>query len=235
MTCGIYKITNKQTGKFYIGSSVNVEKRWRAHKSRLRLGVHSNQHLLSAWGKYGEESFDFSILQEVEEEVLLDVEQQVIDESGCLDRKVGYNKAPFAGSPMKGRKHSKETKEKIAKTSAGRKHTKETKAKIRAANTGRHVSEETKRKMSAAAKKRGVLPHMYAPPSPEVRKKMSEWAKTRTGAKNPNARLTEEQVKEIRELFANGTKLTNPQVAEMYGVSLSTIKRVKSGTSWREK
>jgi group I intron endonuclease len=234
MTCGIYKITNKQTGKFYIGSSVNVEKRWRAHRWRLRSGIHANQHLLSAWEKYGEQSFTFSILQEVEEEMLLDVEQQVIDESGCLNKKVGYNKAPFAGSPMKGRKHSKETKEKIAKTSAGRKHTEETKAKIRAGNKGKHVSEETRRRLSES-KKGIILPHMFNSPSQETRKKLSEYAKTRTGAKNPNARLTEEQVKEIRELFANGTKLTNPQVAEMYGVSLSTIKRVKYGVSWRVK
>jgi group I intron endonuclease len=235
MTCGIYKITNKQTEKFYIGSSNNIERRWSAHKYRLREGVHSNKHLLSAWVKYGAESFDFSILQKVEEETLLDVEQQVIDESGCLDKKIGYNKAPFAGSPMKGKKHSKKTIEKIQAASIGRKHTEETKAKISAANTGRVYSEETRRKMSESAKKRGVLPHMFAPPSPEGRKKISEYAKARTGAKNPNARLTEKKVKEIRELFVNDTKLTNPQVAEMYGVSLSTIKRVKYGKSWRVK
>lgn len=43
--CGVYKITNKETGKFYIGSSVDIRQRWYAHKSKLRRGVHSNQHL----------------------------------------------------------------------------------------------------------------------------------------------------------------------------------------------
>ena len=234
MTCGIYKIINKQTGKFYIGSSNDIEQRWAAHRYRLRKGIHTNQHLLSAWEKYGEESFAFSILQEVEEEVLLDVEQRVIDESGCLNKKVGYNKAPFAGSPMRGKKHSKEAIEKIRASSTGRKHTEEAKARIRAANKGRTFSEETRKRMSES-KKGKVLPHMFNGPSAEGRKRISEAGKLRTGAKNANARLTEEHVKEIRELFANGTKLTNPQVAEMYGVSLSTIKRVKSGTSWREK
>jgi len=233
MTCGIYKIINKQTGKFYIGSSNDIEQRWRAHRYRLRKGIHSNQHLLSAWNKYGEESFAFSILQEVERETLLDVEQQVIDESGCLDRKVGYNKAAIAASPMTGRKLTEETKEKLHAANIGRKHTEETKAKMRAAHKGKTFSEETKRKMSVSAKKRGVLPHMYAPPSPEGRRKISEYAKTRTGTKNPNSRLTQEQVEEIRKLFSENKNLSNSKVAKMYGVSLSTIKRVKYGISYK--
>ena len=32
MTCGIYKIENKESGKVYIGSSKNIEKRWEAHE-----------------------------------------------------------------------------------------------------------------------------------------------------------------------------------------------------------
>ena len=59
MTCGIYKITNKQNEKFYIGSSTNIEMRWCAHKSCLRRNVHSNQHLQNAWNKYGNEEGEF--------------------------------------------------------------------------------------------------------------------------------------------------------------------------------
>lgn len=33
MTCGIYKIENKESGKVYIGSSKNIEKRWEAHRA----------------------------------------------------------------------------------------------------------------------------------------------------------------------------------------------------------
>ena len=65
MTCGIYKITNKQNDKFYIGSSTNIEMRWYAHKSYLRRNVHANQHLQNAWNKYGEDNFIFSILPKV--------------------------------------------------------------------------------------------------------------------------------------------------------------------------
>ncbi len=32
MTTGIYKILNKINGKFYIGSAINIEARWRRHR-----------------------------------------------------------------------------------------------------------------------------------------------------------------------------------------------------------
>ena len=89
MTCGIYKIINKQTGKFYIGSSNDIEQRWAAHRYRLRKGIHTNQHLLSAWEKYGEESFAFSILQEVEEEVNVEANETIKRTIEILTETVG--------------------------------------------------------------------------------------------------------------------------------------------------
>ena len=32
---GIYKITNKNNGKVYIGESLNIERRWEEHKKEL--------------------------------------------------------------------------------------------------------------------------------------------------------------------------------------------------------
>lgn len=34
---GVYKITNKITGDFYIGSSKNIKRRWYSHKCPYRL------------------------------------------------------------------------------------------------------------------------------------------------------------------------------------------------------
>lgn len=64
---GIYKILNKTNGKFYIGSSINIPKRWWEHKKRLRLGIHQNIHLQRAWNEYGEESFVFEIYEDLKE------------------------------------------------------------------------------------------------------------------------------------------------------------------------
>lgn len=230
MTCGIYKITNKQNDKFYIGSSTNIEMRWYAHKSYLRRNVHANQHLQNAWNKYGEDNFIFSIFIETDEEALLNKEQELIDESKCCDKNIGYNKALIAGSPMKGRKHSPEAIEKIRHASTGRVCSPETRRKISLGNKGKKVSPESRKRMSDA--KKGYVPiNAYMPPSPEGRKRISEYAKTRTGHKNPNSRLTPEQVENIRKDFEN-PELTNGKIAERYGVSISTIKRIKNGTTY---
>lgn len=63
--CGIYKITNKQSGKSYIGQSTNIEKRWKNHKIAAFDLNHAgyNYPLYRAFRKYGIASFDFEILE----------------------------------------------------------------------------------------------------------------------------------------------------------------------------
>lgn len=63
---GIYKITNKINNHSYIGQSVNIEKRWIAHKNVWKnQSEHTYQYpLYRAIRKYGLENFDFSILEE---------------------------------------------------------------------------------------------------------------------------------------------------------------------------
>ena len=64
MSIGIYKIKNLINDKVYIGQSVDVEKRWSTHKAELKNNYHHNIHLQNAWNKYGEENFEFSIIEE---------------------------------------------------------------------------------------------------------------------------------------------------------------------------
>lgn len=45
---GIYQIRNIVNGKVYIGSAVNIERRWGMHKNRLKAGQHRNIHLQRA-------------------------------------------------------------------------------------------------------------------------------------------------------------------------------------------
>lgn len=72
---GIYKITNKVNGKFYIGSSVTCNRRQKAHWSKLKGGYHDNRHLQNAFNKYGEKKFKFEILQELPDTcTILDIE-----------------------------------------------------------------------------------------------------------------------------------------------------------------
>jgi group I intron endonuclease len=96
---GVYQILCKPTGKIYIGSAVNFPARWSHHRNSLRRGVHRNIHLQNAWDKYGEESFEFSVLEFVERIDLLRAEQAWIDKTRCIDRRIGFNLYPIAGSP----------------------------------------------------------------------------------------------------------------------------------------
>jgi group I intron endonuclease len=80
MTAGIYKITCLPTGKYYIGSSIDIHKRFISHKSNLRLNKHGNQHLQGSWNKYGSASHIFSVVEVVTDlSNLLNVEQQYLD------------------------------------------------------------------------------------------------------------------------------------------------------------
>lgn len=62
--CGIYKITNKQTGDIYIGQSVNVADRWKQHvKCGLGIDASATNKLYNNMQKYGVWNFTFEILQ----------------------------------------------------------------------------------------------------------------------------------------------------------------------------
>lgn len=61
--CGIYKIVNITNSKVYIGQSNNIKKRWTEHRSALNNNRHVNVHLQNAWNKYGENNFEFVIIE----------------------------------------------------------------------------------------------------------------------------------------------------------------------------
>ena len=75
---GVYKITNTVTGDFYIGSSKDVKNRWACHKCKSKWKRYTNNPMDQDMQKYGVDSFDFQILEEVEIEQLKEKEQQFI-------------------------------------------------------------------------------------------------------------------------------------------------------------
>lgn len=79
MGCGIYKISNKKNGKIYIGSSVDVDKRWLQHKINLIENNHYNSDLQQDYNKYGKEAFEFKTMKEVDEENLRWQELEAIE------------------------------------------------------------------------------------------------------------------------------------------------------------
>jgi len=62
---GIYKIVNTKNGKFYLGSSKNIKRRWHRHKSALKHNKHHFTYLQRSWNKHGGSSFTFEIIKEM--------------------------------------------------------------------------------------------------------------------------------------------------------------------------
>jgi group I intron endonuclease len=196
--CGIYIIRNIINGKKYIGSSINIKGRWYTHKGQLCKNIHSNSHLQSAFNKYRKENFEFMVLEECPENMLIIREQAWMDIYKTQDRNFGYNISNADSSTNRGRKATDATKLKMsivrkgrsATWNIGRKPSPETIEKMSNSQTGRKHSPETKEKMSKwqIGKKH----------SPETIEKMRARALNRKC--NPHDLLTGRYIKQTKEI-----------------------------------
>jgi group I intron endonuclease len=127
----------------------------------------------------------------------------------------------------KGFSPSKETREKMSIIMTGKKRTSEQVAKM----IGKQVSDETREKQSKARLgkepwnkgKTGVY-------SEERLEKMKNYP-SRKGEDVGNSILKEHQIREMMVLF-ECKELSRQEIADKYGISLSTVKDIKSGRSW---
>lgn len=173
---GVYQILHVASGKRYVGSSLDIAKRWSDHRKRLRRGTHYSRYLQRAWNKYGELAFKFEVLEETSD--LLVREEHWMSVHRVHDARFGYNTMLIANGAAR---HSEESRAKIKAKRALQKNvvgggiksvprTAETRAKLSAALTGRKLSpervariievrtgtkasEETRRRMSEAHKR----------------------------------------------------------------------------------
>jgi group I intron endonuclease len=144
-TCsGIYIITST-SGKFYVGSAVNLYKRWALHRTHLKKGEHHCKPLQHAYQKYGLEGLAFKVLFICKKEDLLWYEQRTID---TLHPQ--YNTCLVAGSRL-GQKNTESHNLSIGNGHRGRKYGEEARMNMRLAHLGKKhgpMKEETKKKLS---------------------------------------------------------------------------------------
>ena len=181
----IYKITNQIDGKFYIGSTNNLIKRYYTHIYDIRSNKNTCVKLIRAVNKHGEDNFKFEIVCECLTDDILRTEQTYIDSLNPH-----YNIAKIAGSNL------------------GIKRTEEVKLK-------KSVSQKDNWKDESYRTK-------------HLENLSKNW---KTGSNHNMAKLTEEQVIEIKKQLLTG--LLPKQVADSLKVSYHSVKDINRGKTWK--
>jgi group I intron endonuclease len=214
--CGIYIIQNNINNHIYIGSSINVKKRFNSHRNLLNTNKHPNSHLQAAWNKYGRENF-----------TLLHVERISTPETRLIreNKWIKIHKPEYNNILVNNNNyffHSAETKEKIRQKALGREVSDETKAKIKETSKGRVLSEKTKQKISESNKGKS-----HGVKSIKILKQtslaISESNKKRIGALNPGSRKVINTV--TGEIFNSGK-----EASDKLGIPISTLRAKLIGT-----
>lgn len=139
---GIRSLTHPE--RVYIGSSINIRKRWSQHKESLRLGTHHNAKLQNHYNKHGKTDLVFEAIIQCDQNIIIAIEQTFIDRYMPW-----FNVREIADSNF-GVKHTAETNQKNRERQLGKRYSEEAKRNMGLSHLGTHRSKDTKRKMSEA-------------------------------------------------------------------------------------
>jgi group I intron endonuclease len=182
-TPSIYQIRHVESGRVYVGSTVNPRKRWGEHIRELRGGTHHSSYLQHAWDKHGEEAFMFEVIEPVLfVELLIEREQYWIRALCAAERSHGYNVLPAAGSPL-GAKRTDEERAKMSERSKTQFSDPAQRAKASVAQKKRFTDPEERARRSEQATAQFV--------DPSARARHSERAKAAFA--DPAARIRQSQ------------------------------------------
>lgn len=173
---GVYRLQNLKTGKFYIGSSLNLLRRYWQHRQSMLNGSHKNPNIKEDSKIYGRDVFCFGVVEYCDKNKLDEREQYFID-----TWKPEYNRRQDADNPKSGWDEQAKEKhgEKLKIAWIARKARPGFKEKHAAARRGIPHSEETKKKYSEVRKGKKK--------SPEWKEKIRQG---RTGTKLINGHFT---------------------------------------------
>ncbi len=247
---GIYVILNIITWKLYIGSSVNVARRLCRHLYLLRAADHYNDHLQQSFLLYGENSFEFFLLEETPKESLIDTEQQWFNETQCYEPNKGYNICKIAYSVlgmkhtnksralmsevqkqsyidgrvpyMLGKRHLVQTRTKMAQKALGRICSQQTRILLSESHKGIYVSDVTREKLRIAG-----LGRMHSTATKKKLQSINRGKKLSTDTRN-------EISKALRQSYVNGR--IHPLLGKTHSdETKSKISKALSGRTASEK
>jgi group I intron endonuclease len=152
---GVYTITNAQNGNVYVGSTVDLDRRWSVHKACLRKHKHYSKLLQEDWDNFGEDCFSCQLVEPCSKETLDVWEQRYIDflkPTYNVTRTVlPFSDPEFQKRLPRGRDlrdYTPEFAEKMRQKASKQRHSPETRKKIGDLHRDIPLSEEHKRHVS---------------------------------------------------------------------------------------
>jgi group I intron endonuclease len=220
----VYEIVCLSNGKRYIGKATDVKARWQEHLRAARTLTKNSFIIHRAIAKHKQDNFQFNILFEFEiEQDALDKEIELIAFYKTNIHKYGNNygyNLTDGGDGISGHIHSEKTKQQISSMRMGIIFSKETIEKMRDAKIGRKLTDEHKRHIAEAG-----IGRMQSDAS------KFKTAQAKLGSKNPAAKLTENQVLEIKQLIIDNVHTS--YIATQYNVAPRTIRDIKNNKCWK--
>jgi len=206
--CGIYKIQSIiKPERCYIGSSIDIHRRWSDHLLNLRKNIHPTPKLQSHYNKYGKNDLIFSILIGCDNEDLISTEQFFID-----SHRPWFNVLSKAGS-NKGHRWTEEQKANLRDIRSRKPHP----------MLGKHHTEESKQKNRNAHKniQKGKDHPMYGKHhSPDAIEKIKVARKLQTHTRKgiPQSEEAKKRIREKSIYFTTGNIPWNKGLKKIEGV-----------------
>lgn len=186
---GIYKITNKKTGKSYIGQSSNIERRRREH---FEWNLASEQYIDILIKDLGAENFTFEVLEECSKEQLTEREKYYIKFYNTFYD--GYNKTKGGQEIYHG--NPKLTREDVVNIRIAYRNLEHRKEIYKLYSD--KISFSGFCHVWDGSRWKEIMPEVY---SEENKRKHRERTLLGKGEKNKNAKLTDEEVIKIRTRY----------------------------------
>ena len=213
----IYKITNTENNKVYVGCTINtLKQRFEEHCYRC-FKTDINTKLCNSFRKYGVEKFTIELLEECSLDVIYNREVEIIKEHNSFED--GLN-STVGGEGCLGYKHSPEIRLKISNAiKDGKSH----KGKVYKDIYGEKALEEKEKR-----KNKG-LEYWTNISDDEKNQRLTNLKK----AVRQKAKYNIETINSIKKLIQDGKKVV--EIHKLYPtVNINTIYCIKQGKRWKD-
>jgi group I intron endonuclease len=235
---GVYKISNTLSGRYYIGYSTNMNKRFTVHRSKLKQKCHDNIFLQRAYNLDGKDKFIYEIIHKCDtEEDAKEIELQYLTDLSIREYLYNLNFNNSGGDLLTHHPDKDKIREKILKSQAEtisnmtieERKEKYGKCGERNGMFGKTHTEEVRKKISEINKGR-VCHNKGKKTSDETRKKLSDIRKNKyTGEDNSffGKHHTEETKQKIREKNIGNIPSNNKEITidDFFYISMAEASR----------